>query len=107
VENPLTGIEDIESIKDPAERAREIGRRLKQIPDFQARLREMRQAAVLEMRAKGMTFASIAEAIELHRNRVQQIAEGRTSGGQGGGVKVEPTPPAPPKRRRTTRGESA
>lgn len=104
----MTGIEDIESIKDPAERAREIGQRLKHIPDFQARLREMRQAAVKEMRASGMTYAAIAEAIHLHRNRVQQIAEGRTAGGQGGNAKApEPTPPPAPKRRRASKGESA
>ncbi len=84
VENPLAGIDEIAQITDPAERAKEIGRRLGDIPGFQARLRQMRQAAILEMRANGMTYAAIAVEIGLHRNRIQQIAEGRTAGGQGG-----------------------
>lgn len=81
----MDGIEQIEHIEDPAERAREIGRRLGEIPDYQERLRIMRQAAVREMKSSGMTYAAIAAEIGLHRNRVQQIAEGRTAGGQGGG----------------------
>jgi hypothetical protein len=82
--NPLDGIEQIEHIKDPVERAREIGRRLGEIPDYQERLRIMRQAAVQEMKTTGMSYADIGRAIGLHRNRVQQIAEGRSAGGQGG-----------------------
>jgi hypothetical protein len=88
VENPLADIDRLEEIADPAERAREIGRRLAAIPDYQGKLREMRQRAVLEMRAKNMSFADIGKVVGLHRNRVQQIAEGRSAGGQGGG-KVE------------------
>jgi DNA-directed RNA polymerase sigma subunit (sigma70/sigma32) len=84
VENPLADIDQIAEIADPAERAREIGRRLAAIPDYQERLRKMRQAAVLEMRAEHMSFGQIGKEIGLHRNRVQQIAEGRTAGGQGG-----------------------
>jgi predicted transposase YdaD len=86
--NPLEGIDKIAEIKDPAERAREIGRRLGAIPDYQEQLRKLRQTAVLEMRAAGMTYAQIGTEIHLHRNRVQQIAEGRTAGGQGGGNKA-------------------
>jgi hypothetical protein len=95
VENPLTGIDEIEQIASPADRAKEIGKRLAGIPGFQARLRQMRQAAILEMRASGMTYGAIAAEIGLHRNRIQQIAEGRTAGGQGGGDK-EPSPDKPP-----------
>lgn len=80
----MTGIDELEKIADPARRAKEIGDRLDQIPVFQTRLRKMRQAAVLEMKASGMTYAAIGTTIGLHRNRVQQIAEGRTAGGQGG-----------------------
>lgn len=85
----------IEQIADPAERAREIGRRLGEIPDYQERLRKMRQAAVLLMRAEGKSFAVIGKEIGLHRNRVQQIAEGRTAGGQGGGAAKPTTEEAP------------
>lgn len=98
VENPLTGIDAIEQITDPAERAKEIGKRLEDIPTFQARLRQMRQAAILEMRAKGLSYGAIAAVVGLHRNRIQQIAEGRTSGGQGGGTKADDTTPPTPKK---------
>lgn len=81
----MADIDRLEEIADPAERAREIGRRLAAIPDYQARLREMRQRAVLELRAQNMSFADIGKVVGLHRNRVQQIAEGRSAGGQGGG----------------------
>lgn len=84
----MDNIDAIEKIRDPAERAKEIGKRMAEIPTYQARLREMRQRAVLEMRALKMTYAEIGEVIGLHRNRVQQIAEGRTAGGQGGQSKV-------------------
>jgi predicted transposase YdaD len=90
VENPLADIDQIEKITDPAEQAREIGRRLGEIPKYQERLRGMRQAAVLRMRAAGMSFGQIGKEIGLHRNRVQQIAEGRTAGGQGGSTKAAP-----------------
>jgi hypothetical protein len=86
VENPLADIDQIEQIAEPAERAREIGRRLAAIPAYQEVLRKMRQAAVLEMRAQHLSFGQIGKEIGLHRNRAQQIAEGRTAGGKGGGT---------------------
>lgn len=80
----MADIDRIEEITDPAEQAREIGRRLAEIPKYQERLRIMRQAAVLKLRGAGMSYGQIGKEIGLHRNRVQQIAEGRTAGGQGG-----------------------
>lgn len=84
VENPLADIDDVTSIDDPAERAREIGRRLNAIPAWNARLRQMRQDAIQQMRGQGMSWAEIGREIGMHRNRVQQIGEGRSGGGQGG-----------------------
>lgn len=80
----MADIDLIEQIADPAERAIEIGRRLTAIPEHQERLARMRQAAVLELRAQRLSFAEIGRILDLHRNRVQQIAEGRAGGGQGG-----------------------
>lgn len=80
----MADIAQIQQIADPAERAREIGRRLKAVPELQSQLRVLRQDAVLALKAKGMTYAQIGREIGLHRNRVQQIAEGRSAGGQGG-----------------------
>lgn len=80
----MPDISALEQIADPAERARAVGRCMAEVPAWQGRLKDIRRAAVLELRAQGMTFAEIAAALGLHRNRVQQIAEGRSSGGQGG-----------------------
>jgi DNA-directed RNA polymerase specialized sigma24 family protein len=84
MENPMAGIDALEQIRDPAARALEVGRRMAEIPAVHQRLKDIRRAAVLEMRAKGMSFAEIGRELGLHRNRVQQIAEGRSGGGQGG-----------------------
>lgn len=73
----MDGIERIEEIEDPAERAREIGRRLGEIPAFQSRLMLMRQVAVQQMRAKGMTFADIGHELGMSRGRAQQISAGK------------------------------
>lgn len=79
----MADIDDIDQISDPAERAREAGRRLSAIPTWQERLRKIRQAAVVEMKAGGMTYADIGRELGLHRNRAQQILEGRAGGGKG------------------------
>jgi DNA-directed RNA polymerase sigma subunit (sigma70/sigma32) len=84
MENPMADIDQVEQIADPAERAREVGRRMAEIPILHARLKTIRQAAVQQMKDSGMTYAEIGEQLGLHRNRVQQILEGRSGGGQGG-----------------------
>jgi hypothetical protein len=89
VENPLTDLSRITALTDPAERAVELGKVLNALPDITAELRALRQAAVLELRDAGWSYGRIGKALHLHRNRAQQIAEGRTAGGQGGGKKAE------------------
>lgn len=71
-------IERIKAIEDPAERAREVGAVLNALRGSSAQLRILRQEAVVELRRQGWTYARIGEELGLHRNRVQQIAEGRT-----------------------------
>ena len=78
MENPLADIEEIKAVRDPAERAVRIGQVLNALPGIAAELRDMRRQAVLELRAQGLSYAEIGERLGLHRNRVQQIAEGRT-----------------------------
>lgn len=90
VENPLADIDRIKTIADPAERAREIGKVLNAVPVVYAELRQLRQAAVLELREQGLTYSQMAPLLGLHRNRIQQIAEGRTGGGKGGGGLDQP-----------------
>lgn len=80
----MTDVDQVEKIADPAERAREVGRRMGLITQWHTRLKEIRQNAVAEMRDSGMSLAEIGRDLGLHRNRVQQILEGRSNGGQGG-----------------------
>lgn len=77
----MDGIDEVENISDPAERAREVGRRMAEIPAWHARMAGIRRAAVIEMKdQQGMTFSEIGRVLDLHRNRVQQIYEGRSGG---------------------------
>lgn len=71
----MAGIDEVEQIEDPIERAREVGRRMAQIPLAHARLARIRREAVLELRRRGMSYAEIGRELQLHRNRVQKIAE--------------------------------
>lgn len=83
MENPLADIEHVRNIADPAERARELGKIFEQLPAITAELRTMRQAAVRELRDAGWSYTQIGEALGVHRNRAQQIAEGRVGGNRG------------------------
>jgi hypothetical protein len=77
----MAGIDEVAAIADPVERALELGRRLEQVPVVHAHLKQLRQAAVKELKeGQGMTYAEIGRALNLHRNRVQQIYEGRSGG---------------------------
>ncbi|MCG5460864.1 helix-turn-helix domain-containing protein [Micromonospora sp. MED01] len=87
----MADIDDVEQITDPAERARQAGVRLAAVPGWQARLRKIRQEAVVEMKTRGMSYADIAKELGLHRNRIQQILEGRPGGGKGPKPVVEVT----------------
>lgn len=65
---------------DPAERAQLLTALLRELPQVAAHIRELRQRAVQELRAAGWSHQQIGDAIGVHRNRAQQIAEGRTGG---------------------------
>jgi predicted GIY-YIG superfamily endonuclease len=77
-------IDSILAEASPVERARAVGRAMASVRGQQVELKWQRQACVAEMRDRGMSLADIGRELGLHRNRVQQIAEGRSSGGQGG-----------------------
>lgn len=52
-----------------------------EIPVWHARMKEIRRRAVVQMKDdQSMTFSEIGRALGLHRNRVQQIYEGRSGG---------------------------
>lgn len=62
------------------ERAKAASTALQAIPALQQWLRELRQTAVKELRADGMSHAQVAAELGISRARAQQIAEGRTTG---------------------------
>ncbi|MCX4705670.1 hypothetical protein [Streptomyces sp. NBC_01373] len=72
----LEAIDSLESLDDPAERARKAGRLLAELPDQQARLRQIRQAAVVAMRGRSVSYRQIAKQIGVSLTRVQQIEAG-------------------------------
>ncbi len=78
VENPLQDIPRIRAIEDPVEQAREIGRVLNELPKWQTELKELRQAAVQKLRARGMSHQEIADELGISRNRAANIAAGLT-----------------------------
>ncbi len=68
----------IRAIEDPAEQAREIGRVLNELPKVQTELKELRQAAVKKLRARGMSHQEIADELGVSRARAANIAAGLT-----------------------------
>lgn len=70
----------LNEITDPTDRAKAASALLDAIPTLQSALREIRQTAVLELRAQGLSHNEVGIAIGTSRSRAQQIAEGRTSG---------------------------
>jgi hypothetical protein len=78
-------VEPLLTARTSVDMAGAVGKVLNALPDVHSKLRAMRQQAVLELREQGRSLAEIGELLGLHRNRVQQIAEGRVGGGKGGG----------------------
>jgi hypothetical protein len=76
----VTAVERIRAIADPAERAREIRVVLRDLADVDQAARQLRAETVQELRAAGMSHAKIGELLGIHRNRAQQVAEGRSGG---------------------------
>ncbi|MBW1601416.1 hypothetical protein JJV70_04700 [Streptomyces sp. JJ66] len=72
----LEVLDSLERMDDPAERARKAGALLKAWPDQHMRLREIRQAAVVALRAKNVSYRNIAKTLGISLARVQQIEAG-------------------------------
>lgn len=70
---------DLDAIEDPLERVRAANMAMRALEAEQQVLKWVRQACVVEMR-RTMSLAEIGRQVGLHRNRVQQIAEGRSGG---------------------------
>ncbi|MFC5802832.1 helix-turn-helix domain-containing protein [Streptomyces formicae] len=78
--SPFENLKHLAEQGDPTQRAKDVSTALQAIPELQHWLREIRQAAVQELRDEGMSHAQVAAELGISRARAQQIAEGRTSG---------------------------
>lgn len=75
-------IDALGQIADPSERAREVGAVLKNLPDRNKRLKELRQTAVLELLGReGATYRSVAAELGVHFTTVQAIVKGHSASG--------------------------
>ncbi|MFJ2292123.1 hypothetical protein ACIOG7_10480 [Streptomyces sp. NPDC087894] len=75
-------IDALGQIADPTERAREVTRVLKDLPDRNKALKELRQAAVLEMLScEDASYRSVADEIGVHFTTVQSIVKGHSGSG--------------------------
>lgn len=77
-------VDSLEALEDPAERAKRAGRLLADWPAQGSRLREIRQEAVVAMRAQKVSYRQIAKTLGISLARVQQIEAGER------GKKVKP-----------------
>lgn len=78
VEQTLT---DLAAIEDPAERFKAAGDAIELARTrYMPGARKIREDAVNELRQRNMTWGEIGTLLGQHRNRVQQIADGRTGG---------------------------
>jgi hypothetical protein len=83
VENPVTEIERIRTIADPAERAAALSAMLlHDLPTLTTEASTLRQAALQEMKDAGMSLAEIAAKITdsgtpMDRSRVWQILKAK------------------------------
>lgn len=75
-------IDALGQIADPTERAKEVGKVLKNLPERNKTLKELRQAAVNEMLSQeGATYRSVAKELGVHFTTVQAIVKGHSSSG--------------------------
>jgi DNA-binding CsgD family transcriptional regulator len=69
-------VDSLEELEDPAERAKRAGALLAAWPTQGSRLREIRQEAVVAMRAQNISYRQIAKTLGISLARVQQIEAG-------------------------------
>lgn len=79
----IEAIDDLDLIEDPKARALAAGEVLARIPQKNKHLRELRQAAVLEMLAQpDASLRKVGEELGLNYSTVQDIAKGHTASGR-------------------------
>jgi DNA-directed RNA polymerase specialized sigma24 family protein len=71
-------IDQVRAIPDPVLRAKAARDTELALTRGRTELSKIRREAILELREKGWSYTEIGKSLDLHRNRVQQIAEGRS-----------------------------
>lgn len=72
---------DLAAIEDPVEQFKAAGNAIELArTTYMSGARKIREDAVNKLRQRNMTWGEIGTLLGQHRNRVQQIAEGRTGG---------------------------
>lgn len=78
VQQVLDSIDALGQAESPAARAKRLTQLLDAMPERQAKVREMRQQAVIEMKDGGMSLRAIAAELDISFGRVRDIIEGVT-----------------------------
>ncbi|MBD3546813.1 sigma-70 family RNA polymerase sigma factor [Streptomyces sp. JV180] len=78
VQQVLDSIDALGTAETPAARAKRLTQLLDAMPEKQAKVREMRQQAVTEMRDEGMSLRAIAAELGISFGRVRDIIDGVT-----------------------------
>ena len=74
-------LKDLAAIEDPVNRFKAAGDAIELArTTYMPGARKIREDAVNELRQRDMSWGEIGTLLGQHRNRVQQIAEGRTGG---------------------------
>lgn len=78
VQQVLNAIDALGEAEAPRDRAVRLTQLLKAMPDTQAKVREARQQAVIEMKGGGMSLRQIAGELGISFGQVRNIIEGVT-----------------------------
>ena len=78
IDSVKTTVDALAVMQDEIAKARRAGRLLKELPDEQKRLRQIRRQAVLNLREQKVSYRKIASALGISLARVQQIEAGET-----------------------------
>lgn len=78
--SPFESLKDIAAEPDATTRAQRASEVLGHIPELQTWLKSLRQKAVQEMHADGLSYEQIGKELGMHRVRAHQIAQGLPSG---------------------------
>lgn len=90
LEEMMADLAKVRAIVDPAERAVELTRIIRDLPKMAAEIRAERQAAFNELQQAGWSHKQLGELVGVARNRAAQISGGVPGGKRRRDVAAEP-----------------